>query len=56
MSDGRLDAMSRASHLLSEQYSPARWADTLLDSFAASVQHQPSVVSARNPAPSFKPD
>jgi glycosyltransferase involved in cell wall biosynthesis len=30
LSDARLDAMSRASHLLSEQFTPARWADTLL--------------------------
>ena len=33
LSDVRLDAMSRASHLLSKQFSPARWADTLLDGF-----------------------
>ena len=32
MSDARLDEMSRASHLLSEQFTPARWADTLLQS------------------------
>ena len=39
LSEARLDAMSRASHLLSKQYSPARWADTLLqarDSFSLS--------------------
>ncbi len=30
LSEARLDAMSRASHLLSKQFSPARWADTLL--------------------------
>jgi glycosyltransferase involved in cell wall biosynthesis len=30
MSDARLDAMSKASHLLSKQFSPVRWADTLL--------------------------
>jgi glycosyltransferase involved in cell wall biosynthesis len=32
----QLDAMSRASHLLSKQFSPKRWADTLLDAFQAS--------------------
>ena len=39
LSEARLDAMSRASHLLSKQYSPVRWADTLLqahDSFSLS--------------------
>ena len=30
MSDGQLDGMSRASHLLSHQFSPERWADSLL--------------------------
>jgi glycosyltransferase involved in cell wall biosynthesis len=37
LSEARLDAMSRASHLLSKQFTPARWADTLLqahDSFS----------------------
>jgi glycosyltransferase involved in cell wall biosynthesis len=33
LSEARLDAMSRASHLLSKQFSPARWADTILDGF-----------------------
>ena len=33
LSDARLDAMSRASHLLSMQFTPARWADTLLEGF-----------------------
>jgi glycosyltransferase involved in cell wall biosynthesis len=33
LSDVRLDAMSRASHLLSKQFSPVRWADTLLQAF-----------------------
>ncbi len=32
-SDARLDAMSRASHSLSKQFTPARWADTLLEGF-----------------------
>ncbi len=32
LSDDRLDAMSRASHSLSKQFTPARWADTLLES------------------------
>ena len=34
-SDACLDEMSRASFLLSRQYSPKRWADTLLSSFRA---------------------
>jgi glycosyltransferase involved in cell wall biosynthesis len=33
MSDARLDKMSRASVTLSRQFSPSRWADTLLESF-----------------------
>lgn len=33
LSDMRLDTMSRASHLLSKQFSPVRWADTLLQAF-----------------------
>lgn len=32
LSDDRLDAMSRASHQLSKQFTPARWADTILES------------------------
>ena len=39
LSEARLDAMSRASHLLSKQYSPVRWADTLLDGFRACSRH-----------------
>jgi glycosyltransferase involved in cell wall biosynthesis len=35
MGDARLDAMSRASYMLSKQFSPRRWADTLLESFHA---------------------
>jgi glycosyltransferase involved in cell wall biosynthesis len=31
MSDARLNSMSRASHSLSRQFSPGRWADTLLE-------------------------
>lgn len=31
LSESRLDAMSQASHRLSKQFSPARWADTLLE-------------------------
>ena len=38
MSDARLDDMSRASFALSRQYSPERWADTLLESFCAFTQ------------------
>jgi glycosyltransferase involved in cell wall biosynthesis len=37
LSDVRLDAMSQASHLLSMQFTPARWADTLLDGFRAAA-------------------
>jgi glycosyltransferase involved in cell wall biosynthesis len=39
LSEERLDAMSRASYLLSKQFSPARWADTLLDGFHAFSRH-----------------
>jgi len=39
LSEERLDAMSRASYLLSLQFSPARWADTLLDGFHAFSRH-----------------
>jgi len=39
LSETRLDAMSRASHLLSKQYSPERWADALLDGFRAFSRH-----------------
>lgn len=35
MSDAQLDQMSRASNALSQQFSPKRWADTLLESFCA---------------------
>lgn len=35
MSEARLDAMSRASHSLSLQFSPRQWTDTLLQSFSA---------------------
>ena len=34
LSDARLDAMSRASHLLSRQFTPARWADTLVEGYS----------------------
>ena len=40
LSEARLDAMSRASHLLSKQFSPARWADTLLDGFRTFSRRQ----------------
>ncbi len=39
LSDARLDAMSRASHLLSKQFTPARWADTLLEGFQTFSVH-----------------
>jgi glycosyltransferase involved in cell wall biosynthesis len=35
LSDARLDAMSRASHLLSKQFTPVRWADALLEGYSA---------------------
>lgn len=35
MSDAALDVMSRASHMLSHQFSPRQWADTLLQSCQA---------------------
>jgi glycosyltransferase involved in cell wall biosynthesis len=35
MSDERLNTMSRASHMLSQQFSPRGWADTLLESYQA---------------------
>jgi len=35
MSDERLEAMSYGSYLMSKQFSPSRWADTLLDSYEA---------------------
>jgi len=41
MSDERLDQMSRASHLLSCQFSPKQWADTLLHSFDAAGTELP---------------
>jgi glycosyltransferase involved in cell wall biosynthesis len=39
LSEARLDTMSRASHLLSKQFSPMRWADTLLEAFQSSSLH-----------------
>jgi glycosyltransferase involved in cell wall biosynthesis len=39
LSDERLDSMSRASHLLSRQYTPKRWADTLLQKSQLSRAH-----------------
>ncbi|MGB6193296.1 MAG: glycosyltransferase family 4 protein [Terracidiphilus sp.] len=55
MSNARLDAMSHASHLLSEQYSPERWADTLLDSLPVRV-HGPSLKAAGDAAPGLSLD
>jgi glycosyltransferase involved in cell wall biosynthesis len=40
LSDACLDEMSRASFLLSRQYSPKRWADTLLSSFSARSRNE----------------
>jgi len=37
MTDAQLDRMSRASYLLSLQFSPKQWADTLLQSYDPSV-------------------
>lgn len=39
LSDTRLDGMSRASFSLSRQYSPKRWADTLIESFCTLSGH-----------------
>lgn len=39
MTDAQLDAMSCASVSLSRQFSPKRWADTLLESFGALTQY-----------------
>ena len=35
MSDARLESMSQSSYLLSQQFSPRRWADTLIESYEA---------------------
>jgi len=43
MSYARLDEMSRASFLLSCQFSPKRWADTLLSSFGELVRNRKAV-------------
>jgi glycosyltransferase involved in cell wall biosynthesis len=45
LSDARLDAMSQSSHVLSTQFSPHRWADTLLDAAGHSVQPSTSAPS-----------
>jgi glycosyltransferase involved in cell wall biosynthesis len=39
MSDAKLEGMSRASHNLSLQFTPGRWADTIVDSFQAWVDN-----------------
>ncbi|HEY1803080.1 MAG TPA: glycosyltransferase [Terracidiphilus sp.] len=39
LSEARLDAMSQASHLLSKQFSPARWADTILQAHNSFSSH-----------------
>jgi glycogen synthase len=38
MSDIQLTAMSRASHCLSQQFSPQKWTDTLLDAYSCAAQ------------------
>lgn len=49
MDDERLDEMSRASFDLSRQFSPQRWADTLLQAFdATSPMVEPSSRAAAN--------
>jgi glycosyltransferase involved in cell wall biosynthesis len=48
--DERLDEMSRASHLLSMQFSPRRWADTLLDVAGYSVQNAEALTCNAFPA------
>lgn len=50
--DKRLDEMSRASHLLSMQFSPSRWADTLLDVAGQLVQSAKALTSNPFPAES----
>ena len=45
-SDERLDEMSRASFLLSQQFSPKRWADTLLEAFPSQSQNSSAVFSS----------
>lgn len=40
LSDAHLDQMSQASNELSRQFSPRRWADTLLDSFCAHIEQR----------------
>ncbi len=42
MSDERLDHMSHASYGLSQQFSPLRWADTILDAFDAWKNKRPA--------------
>jgi glycosyltransferase involved in cell wall biosynthesis len=42
LSDVQLNEMSRASNALSKQFSPKRWADTLLESFCALTSVKPS--------------
>jgi glycosyltransferase involved in cell wall biosynthesis len=46
LSEAQLDGMSRASFNLSRQYSPKRWADTLIDSFYAASRHR---LASENP-------
>jgi glycosyltransferase involved in cell wall biosynthesis len=46
LSDERLDEMSRASFLLSRQFSPKRWADTVLDSYDALWAYRAEVNSS----------
>jgi glycosyltransferase involved in cell wall biosynthesis len=38
MSDIQLTAMGRASHCLSQQFSPQKWTDTLLDAYSCAAQ------------------
>lgn len=56
MSDERLDEMSQASHSLSLQYSPALWADMLLDSFHALAAPRPVASTSAQALPDFTAD
>lgn len=41
LTNARLSAMSRASHSLSLQFTPCRWADTLLDAAEDATRRGP---------------
>lgn len=56
MSDERLDEMSQASQSLSLQYSPALWADMLLDSFRALASARSVASASAQALPNFTGD